>query len=77
LKLTEIRRAVSGYDEVVVNLKGPKHEKFVAGIFIQIRPVWIGELETRPKTKKVVLDCFFIHFNRPRRLFLILNFYSV
>ncbi len=30
-------------------LKGPKHEKFVAGIFTQIRPVWIGigELETR------------------------------
>jgi hypothetical protein len=27
-------------------LKRPKHEKFVAGIFTQIRPVWIGELET-------------------------------
>jgi hypothetical protein len=32
------------------NFKGPKHEKFVAGIFAQIRPVWTGELETRPKT---------------------------
>jgi hypothetical protein len=31
-------------------LKGPKHEKFVAGIFTQIRPVQIGELENRPKT---------------------------
>jgi hypothetical protein len=32
------------------NLKGPKHEKFVAGIFTQIRPV--DELETRSKTSK-------------------------
>jgi hypothetical protein len=24
----------------------------VAGIFSHIRPVWIGELETRPKTSK-------------------------
>jgi hypothetical protein len=31
-------------------LKGPKHENFVAGIFTQIRPVQIGELENRPKT---------------------------
>ncbi len=30
-------------------LKGPK---FVAEIFTQIRPVWIGELETRSKTSK-------------------------
>jgi hypothetical protein len=29
-----------------------KHEKFVAGIFTQIRPVWIGELENRQKTSK-------------------------
>ncbi len=32
-------------------LKGPKHEKFVAGI-TQIRPVWIGELEIKPKSSK-------------------------
>ncbi len=30
-------------------LKGPKHEKFAA------RPVWIGELETTPKTLKNLL----------------------
>ncbi len=33
-------------------LKGPKREIFVAGIFAQIRPVWIGDLGTRPKNKK-------------------------
>ncbi len=33
-------------------LKGPKHEKFVVGILTKIRLVWIGELETRPKTSK-------------------------
>jgi hypothetical protein len=27
-------------------IKGPKHEQCVAGIFTQIRLVWIGELET-------------------------------
>jgi hypothetical protein len=35
-------------------LKGPEHEQFVAGIFTQIRPKWISELETRPKTSKNV-----------------------
>jgi hypothetical protein len=29
---------------------GHKHEKFVVGIFTLIRPVWVGELEARPKT---------------------------
>ncbi len=33
-------------------LKGPKREKFVAGIFAQIRPIWIGDLGTRPKNPK-------------------------
>jgi hypothetical protein len=28
-------------------LKGPKREIFVAGIFTEIRPVWVGDLETR------------------------------
>jgi hypothetical protein len=31
-----------------VPFKKPKHEKFVAGIFTQIRPVWTTELETEP-----------------------------
>jgi hypothetical protein len=34
------------------NIKGPKLEKFVAGLFTQSRLVWIGELETRPKNFK-------------------------
>ncbi len=38
--------------DVIGTLKGPKHEKFVAWIFPQIIPVWIGELETRRKTSK-------------------------
>jgi hypothetical protein len=33
-------------------LKGPKHEILVAGIFTEIRPVWVGDLETRPKNLK-------------------------
>ncbi len=33
-------------------VKGPKREIFVAGVFAQIRPVWIGDLETRPKNPK-------------------------
>ncbi len=33
-------------------LKGPKREIFVAEIFAQIRPVWIGDLGTRPKNPK-------------------------
>ncbi len=32
---------------------GLKHEIFVAGISTQIRPVWIGQLETKPKTSKI------------------------
>jgi hypothetical protein len=34
---------------LIFHLKGPKHEIFVAGIFAQIRPIWIGDLGTRPK----------------------------
>ena len=43
-----------GYCSEIVSmkLKGPKHEKFVAKICTQIRPVWIGELETSLKTSK-------------------------
>ncbi len=33
-------------------LKGPKREMFVAEIFTEIRPVWLGDLETRPKNLK-------------------------
>jgi hypothetical protein len=34
------------------DIKGPKREIFVAGIFAQIRPIWIGDLRTRPKNPK-------------------------
>jgi hypothetical protein len=34
-----------------LELKGPKLEIF--GVFIQIRPVWAGNLETRPKNPKL------------------------
>jgi hypothetical protein len=96
------------------SLKGPKREIFVAGIFTEIRPVWVGDLETRPKnlkkvyvwglilpfiswdfcfsavgysakkikklearSKKVDLDCFYVHLFGLKRLFRTLNFYSV
>jgi hypothetical protein len=35
-----------------LSLKGPKRDIFVAGIFAQIRPIWIGYLGTRPKNPK-------------------------
>jgi hypothetical protein len=35
-------------------LKGPKLEIFDSGVFTQIRPVWVGDLGTRPKTMKSV-----------------------
>jgi hypothetical protein len=33
-------------------LQGPKREIFVAGIFTEIRPVWVDDLETMPKNLK-------------------------
>ena len=37
-------------------LKGPKREIFGFGFFTQIKPIWIGDLGTRPKNpKKYVL----------------------
>jgi hypothetical protein len=36
-----------------LNLKGPKREMFVARIFTEIRPVWVGDIESRPKNLKV------------------------
>ncbi len=48
--------AVSQVQEVAKmgggGLKGPKREIFVAGIFTEIRPVWVGDLDTRPKNLK-------------------------
>ncbi len=32
-----------------LTLKGPKREIFDSGVFAQIRPIWIGDLGTRPK----------------------------
>jgi hypothetical protein len=33
-------------------LKGPKREIFDSRVFAQIRPIWIGDLGTRPKSYK-------------------------
>ncbi len=33
----------------VHRLKGPKREIFDSGVFAHIRPIWIGDLGTRPK----------------------------
>ncbi len=33
-------------------LKGLKREIFDSGVFAQIRPIWIGDLGTRPKNYK-------------------------
>ncbi len=45
-------RSGSGSARLFLTLKGPKREIFVAGIFAQIRPIWIGDLGTRPKNRK-------------------------
>ncbi len=43
--------------------KGPKLEIFVGGVFTQIKPVWIGDLGTRPKIQKVyVWGLMFLFF---------------
>ncbi len=49
-----MERTVDLYKSVTIQhyehfLKGPKHELLVAGIFTQIRLVWVGDLGTRPK----------------------------
>ncbi len=59
-ELMEIRSQILGSAlEVDIHvpklfLKGPKREIFVAGIFAQIRPIWIGYLGTRPKNPKKI-----------------------
>ncbi len=37
---------------MIFGLKGPKREIFVVVILTEIRPVWVGDLETRPKNLK-------------------------
>jgi preprotein translocase subunit Sec63 len=44
------QRSICRQCRLCTRLNVSKHEKFVARIFIQIRLVWIGELETRLKT---------------------------
>jgi hypothetical protein len=44
-----------------IGLKGPKREIFDFGVFAQIRPIWIGDLGTRPKNYKFL---WFRHENR-------------
>jgi hypothetical protein len=52
-------------------LKGPKHEKFVSGNFTQIRPAWIGELETRPKTStKLMVGALYLFLSAKFSVFL-------
>ena len=38
--------------EITKELKGPKCEIFDSGFFALIRPIWIGDLGTRPKNYK-------------------------
>jgi hypothetical protein len=39
-------------DGIFKLLKGPKCEIFDSGFFALIRPIWIGDLGTRPKNGK-------------------------
>jgi hypothetical protein len=61
---SEIRAGIFLQEELVGGrphhcLKGPKREIFVTGIFTEIRPVWVGDLETRPKNLKSL--CLGLH----------------
>jgi hypothetical protein len=40
------------HEKLVSALKGPKREMFDAEIFTEIRPVWVDDLESRPKNLK-------------------------
>jgi hypothetical protein len=37
------------------SLKGPKLETFGSKVFTRIRPVWVGDLGTRPKNLNILL----------------------
>jgi hypothetical protein len=50
---------------ILLFLKGPKHEIFGSGVFIQIRPVWVGDSGTRPKNPKWLrLEIAVLYFYR-------------
>jgi hypothetical protein len=49
-------------ESIVIQLKGPKREMFVAGIFTEIRPVWV---ETMPKNLKSLCLGPYINFLFP------------
>ena len=45
--------------------KGPKHEKFMVGIFKQIRPVWLGKFINLAKNfKKLMVGALYFYFHR-------------
>ncbi len=45
--------ANEAYFNVFFRLKGPKLEIFGSRVFTQIRPLWVGDLGTRPKNPTV------------------------
>jgi hypothetical protein len=53
----------------LTNFKGAKREIFVAGIFAEIRPIWLGYLVTRPKNPKKLHLGPYITLYFPRFLF--------
>jgi hypothetical protein len=60
LKYSKIKNTSTKNDKIIT-LKGPKHEKFVAGIvYTNQTYMEIGELETRPKTSKIIGWCHIV-----------------
>jgi hypothetical protein len=49
-------RNAEEYFKTIITFKGSTLEIFVAEIFTQIRPVWAGDIGTRPKNPKCL--CF-------------------
>jgi hypothetical protein len=52
MDVARIKIITSRAIETTGTLKVPKCGMFVAEIFIEIRPVWVGDLEARPKNLK-------------------------
>ncbi len=71
LKGLSYKRDFENVDEngQILALKGPKREIFGLGIFAQIRPIWIGDLGTRPKNPKKLGLGPYISLYFPRFLF--------
>jgi hypothetical protein len=57
LSSNSLNLKVHKHERVFLLLKGPKLEIFGSGVFAQIRPIWVGDLGTRPKNPTMGCLC--------------------